>query len=130
MVAARLLTLGWRPQYVLSSDSARTRQTWALMEPSLGEGAEVTFDARLYHGGLVDVRRYLAKLSDITTAMVIGHNPGWEDMVNCLAREEIRLTTCNAALLSLEAESWRRALALDGGWSLEALIRPKELPPR
>ena len=31
-IAARLAELGWVPERVISSDSERTRQTWARME--------------------------------------------------------------------------------------------------
>ena len=38
------------------------------------------------------------------------------------------MTTANAALLELEAESWAQAASSDG-WRMEAIIRPKELGP-
>ena len=127
-VAARLAELGWTPERVISSDAKRTRQTWARMEDALGEAAEVVFTRELYMAGVNEVREALAALPDeVATAMVIGHNPGWEEVVAWLCGEETRMTTANAALLVGEGESWEEALGAPGTWELERVVRPKEL---
>lgn len=127
-VAAHLLAAGWCPQQVVLSDAARTRETWARMAPTLGEDVVSVLAPALYHGGLAEVRSALRGLGeDATTVMVIGHNPGWEDMVSSLVGREVMMTTCNAALLTLEADDWAAALAARGAWRLASLVRPKEL---
>ena len=52
------------------------------------------------------------------SALVTDHGP--------LAGEDIVMKTANAALLSLDLESWRAALQ-PGKWKLEDIIRPREL---
>lgn len=128
-IAAKLVELGWVPERVYSSDSTRTEQTWDRMKDALAAGSspEVSFSRELYHAGLDEIREQLSEGADeAETIMVIGHNPGWEDAAEALTGKSIRMTTCNAVLLSTKAEDWSEALA-SGDWKVEHLLRPKEL---
>ena len=129
-VAAKLAELGWLPERVYSSDSARTKETWDRMKDALspkGSSPEVTFSSELYQAGLEAIRTLIGKGDrKVETILVIGHNPGWEDAVEALTGKAIRLTTCNAVLLSTKAHSWSEALG-SGSWKVEHVLRPKEL---
>jgi phosphohistidine phosphatase SixA len=126
-VAERLSELGWVPQVVHSSDATRTRQTWDLVRPALSPRPEVVFTPDLYLATPARIRATIAALPPgMDTAMLIGHNPGWEDAVHQLTGIRVRMTTCNAALLSTDAGSWAEA-AQRGDWVLERVVRPKEL---
>src|SRR5690606_1322492 len=59
--AERLVSLGFAPDVVLSSDSRRTRQTWKRMAPILPP-ADVTFTHALYHAGTDAVEATLGEL--------------------------------------------------------------------
>lgn len=125
-VAAAIAKLGWEPETVISSDSMRTRETWKRMKKKLDKKTDVEFTRKLYHAGLDDILDALGKLSDkVKTVMVIGHNPGWEEAVSRLTGKDVQMTTCNAAMLSLDAKSWKDASKKK--WKLEQLIRPKDL---
>lgn len=127
LIGARLAELGWVPQVVVSSDALRTRQTWDKIADALGGSPEVSFTRSLYLAGPPEVREALAELPDgVETAMVVGHNPGWEEVVFELCGVRVRMTTCNAALLEVEAGSWAEALRRHD-WRFEAVLRPKEL---
>ncbi len=127
-MAAHLARLGWGPEWVALSDAARTRETWARMKSAFAAPAQVVITHQLYHAGLDEVCAVLASVSAATTTvMVIGHNPGWAQLASDLSGREVMMTTCNAALLTTEADTWSAALAHLGGWSLTALLRPKEL---
>lgn len=117
----------WVPERVCSSDSMRTRETWKRMKKSLeGKKVDVEFTRALYHAGLDEIFTWAHGLGDKTkTAMVIGHNPGWEDAVSELVGKPVEMTTCVAALLSVEAKTWKEASGKK--WKLEHLIRPKDL---
>ncbi len=126
-IAQRLGELGWVPDRVLSSDAARTQETWARMTDRLPE-VPTRFTRRLYHAGVeafCDVVRHESE--DARCLLVLGHNPGWEDVVEWLCGEPVRLTTANAVLLQHEPVPWPRALAPDS-WALVDVLRPKELP--
>jgi len=126
-VAARLADLDWIPERVISSDSQRTRETWAGMSTALDEPS-VRFTRGLYHGGLDEVRDEVEGVATgVTTLMVIGHNPGWEDMASRLTGTYLTMTTCNAALLEVEADTWGEALAMDSCWHMYEHVKPREL---
>ena len=127
-MAEKLVELDWQPQRVLSSDSQRTRETWAGMKPVLTTKPSVVFTRDLYHAGLGSLRELVADVDPtLRDLMVIGHNPGWEDMVSCLTGDYITMTTCNAALLTVKADDWVEALQLESCWKLRHLLRPKEI---
>jgi phosphohistidine phosphatase len=131
-VAQRICELGWTPDYVVSSDSLRTRETFELMSPAftqaLGREPVVQFLGSLYHAGPSDVEYVLSEVPDeVSPVMAIGHNPGWEAVIDWLTGESIRMTTANAALLSIDANSWPAAMGRAGSWNLVNVIRPKDL---
>lgn len=69
---------GIRPDRVVVSTSARTRETWSLADPG---GPEPVFDDRVYEASTDDLREVLAETSgDVTTLVVVGHNPGVEQL--------------------------------------------------
>ena len=124
-MAQELAARNWVPDLVLSSDSMRTRETWSRMAEALDTEVEVEFTPDLYHGGTREVLHRCADLANVETVMVLGHNPGWEDVVEYLTGDYHRMTTANCALLVADG-SWSD-LMTEGCWELSALLRPKEL---
>ncbi len=119
---------GWAPDHVLSSDAMRTRETWRRMKRSFDKKkVEVAFTSELYHAGLEAIAELVKGVGDkAKTVMVIGHNPGLEEALSELVGSEVTLTTCNAALLSVEAKTWAEAFTRKK-WKLELVVRPKDL---
>ena len=125
-VGARLRDLGWIPDLVIASDSERTRETWQRMQVEFPDSIAEYFTSAFYHGGLTDIASSCSTLpEDISTLLVLGHNPGWEDAVAGLSGQWVRMTTANAALLESDAEDW--AEAMEASWVLVEVLRPKEL---
>jgi len=117
---------GWVPELAISSDSQRTRETWAGVAAELGEHIVVTFTSALYHAGPREIAAELAELSDdIDTVIVLGHNPGWEDAVHYFSGVSTTMTTANCALL--EADGAWDELAEADAWTFVEILRPKEL---
>ncbi len=81
-IAARGLAL----DLVLCSASRRTRQTLDIIAPSFARAAEILIEDELY---LAPAQRLLARLrrlpEDKTSAMLIGHNPGLQELANGLS---------------------------------------------
>lgn len=124
-IARRLVELGWVPDAVWSSDSERTRQTWSLMSSELGD-VRAAFTPALYHAGLGAIQQSATGWPEqVATVMVLGHNPGWEDALTMLSGRAEVMTTANAALLIGEGPTWSEAL--ERGWDLEILLRPRDL---
>lgn len=124
VVGARLRELGWIPQVVTSSDANRTRETWACMREALGGAPTITFTPALYLMGIAEIRAALRELGpEVGTAMVIGHNPGWEDAVQELCGVRARMSPGNAALLQVSCDTWAEAVERRD-WVLDQLLRP------
>lgn len=115
------------PQEILSSDSARTRETVRLVVETSGFAGPIHWMSALYHGGPEDYREALRGLSDeVETAMVVGHNPGLQMLVEELSGREERMPTAAIAHISLTLSSWAD-LGEETGGQLRALWRPKEV---
>ncbi len=131
-VAAAIVAQGWAPQYVVSSDARRTQETWERMADTFAASdqgePQVCFTRHLYHAGPYALEEVLrAAPNAVHRIMAIGHNPGWEEVVYWLCGEPTSMTTANAALLSVEAESWSEALRASGEWHLHEVVRPREI---
>lgn len=123
-VGRKLAARGFTPDFVLSSDSVRTTETFEGMRPSF-PNAPVRFVPELYHAGLAQVRALANSVPETArTVLVLGHNPGWQDMVAELTGEEVEMKTCYAAVLGSPADSLSAALAPGSKLELVALITP------
>ena len=126
-VAEAIDSRGWSPEHVLSSDSARTRQTWERMSRRFGDEVTVDFRRLLYHAGIFELAEALAAVpDDVATVLALGHNPGWQEVVATLCGEAVVLQTGDAALLETRAVTWQQALVRRPSWTLHDIIRAKE----
>ena len=75
-VGAWLGERGVSPQRAIVSDAVRTRQTWDAMAREAGWALTPSFDSALYEADAdttLDLVRAFGE--DVTTALVVGHNP-------------------------------------------------------
>ncbi len=116
MVADAIFDRGWIPDLILVSSSKRTLQTLEGMSHRMGKAP---FEVRsgIYHATVIDLMEELEGMLDNGTTMIIGHNPGSEILVNHLSGEWHTMPTATAVLLLHSGSSW----------SVEAVIRPKEI---
>ena len=127
-IGQRIESKGWLPDLVLSSDSTRTRETCRMMCAVWTKLPEVEYKSDFYHGSVEDIQAALATLSPpAETVLVLGHNPGWEHASRWFSGEYESMTTANAALLQIEAETWAQAAQACGEWTLVDYLRPREL---
>lgn len=105
------------PEWVLCSPAKRTRQTWKRVRPAVELAPVLVYDPALY---LASARTILARIKEtparITTTMVIGHNPGLQELAAELAQP------ADAAVAAAVAAKFPTAavlaLAFDtAGWS-------------
>ena len=86
-MGAHLADLGLLPDLVLVSPAMRTRETWAAIEPHLPK-AKARFEDELYHADSGSVRRDAEKAGKSAgTVMVVGHNPGLQELTVQLLTE-------------------------------------------
>ena len=114
------------PQAVLSSTAERARQTVAAVAESAGFEAQVQYVDSLYGAAPADYLAVLRGLPDETqVALVVGHNPGAQELVADLTGQDEHLSTAAIAHVELSIEHWSE-LTMDSEGHLAALWRPKE----
>ncbi|MCB9738448.1 MAG: histidine phosphatase family protein [Deltaproteobacteria bacterium] len=125
VVAAALLQADLWPDRVYSSDALRTRETWAKMA-AVGPDRPVHFDRRLYLAGMPEVLDWASEWpDDAKRVLVLGHNPGWEEMAARLAGRWQEMTTSNIAIFRGHGATWPEAL--EDAWQLVRWLRPREI---
>ncbi len=130
---------GWRPDLVLFSTAVRTRQTAALALLVL-PAARLEGEDGLYLADLRALReRVMAIDPAARAAMIVGHNPGLEDLVRALLDGRARGEAQGAPQMATGAAAWFRSPARDwteffsAGPALVAAMSPGGLggpPPR
>ncbi len=123
-VGQEIERLGWAPDLAMVSPAARTSETWAILADHVGRRVITELQPALYGGGWWAVRECLG-LTDpsVGTVIVVGHNPGLEEVVLEATGFSISLGTANAALLAGAGRSWPGALR-EGRWKLMARVVP------
>ncbi|MFH9728694.1 SixA phosphatase family protein [Streptomyces sp. NPDC017254] len=103
---------GGPPDLVLCSPARRARQTWELAAAELVSPAPTptVHDPRLYGADGADLLDVLHGVPDeVTTLLLVGHNPGLEDLVLLLAAGTDRAD--GAAPADMGAEGTARAVS-------------------
>lgn len=112
---------------VICSPAVRTRETAEIVLESANLAVEPRFDERIYEASLGELVQIVTEISDETqVAIMIGHNPGFEELLSFLTGEHRRMPTCALAKIGFRDVSWKDVRAGEG--SLEWFIAPKELP--
>ena len=117
------------PDMVISSPALRARQTIERLFLQTGWRLErLKFDQALYLANLARLIDVCGEHEDKSTLMVVGHNPGLEDLLVHLCGEDIGrtkkgklFTTANVAIIELGAGG----LEQGGDSRLVELIRPR-----
>ncbi|WP_431279968.1 SixA phosphatase family protein [Leifsonia poae] len=84
------------------SPANRARQTWELASVRLSTPPQVLVDDRVYAataGQLLAVLREIP--DDVETLVLVGHNPGMEDLASALAGELVTLRTSGIAVFRM-----------------------------
>lgn len=115
-----------QPDLVLSSPAERARQTTQLVFEAAGLKTEVRYDERIYEATGARLFEIVGQIEeDANVAMLVGHNPGFEELLEALTGEAHNLPTAALACIELDIEKWNKVRA--GAGRLEWLVKPKEL---
>jgi phosphohistidine phosphatase len=107
-VGAMLRDHGLIPDVIVSSDAVRARLTAEAVVDAAGYSGQILLDRQLY---LADPADILSVLRDVPEnadiVMIVGHNPGLEDLVELLTGEAHDMPTAALARVVLPVDSWR-----------------------
>jgi phosphohistidine phosphatase len=117
------------PDIILSSDAKRCRRTVEKVSEAAGYRGETVLTSELYLANTAAYLRALARLPDeISQALVVGHNPGMEQLLELLTQRYEPMTTAALARIDLPGlECWHEISASTRG-ELVKLWQPLELP--
>jgi phosphohistidine phosphatase len=123
-VGVAMARAGYLPRRVLCSSALRTRETLAGLLPHFATDLEVTLTRRLYEADAGDLLELIQGLGSAPTPLLlVGHNPGLEDLANLLVTDgdaDARLAmaakfpTCALAVIELPIETWAGAGTSEG----------------
>ncbi|MFI9151315.1 SixA phosphatase family protein [Streptomyces sp. NPDC053367] len=137
-VAGRVLAeRDWLPDLAVCSTAARARATWELASAEWGTPPRVRFDRRVYAADAADLLAVARETPpEVGTLLLIGHNPGLEELVLTLAGSDMdgaldavheKFPTSAIAVLTWYGHTWQ-ALA-PGCALLTAMVVPRGRKP-
>jgi len=115
------------PQCIISSTATRARKTAQLVADACGYDDDIILDRSLYLAAPENMIRILQRLDDsIQRVMIVGHNPGMEELLEDLTENSVWLPTCALAHVNLPVLSWSEVNTASEG-NLVDLWVPRQL---
>lgn len=99
---------GLEPELILTSTARRARRTAALVAENSNFSGEIRQVRDLYHADPEEIVEQLRHVPDeYARVMVVGHNPGLEDLLELLTGDWERLPTAALAQITLPILRWQ-----------------------
>lgn len=115
------------PHIIIASTAERARKTAKIVAEASHYNGDIVLEHGFYHAGPIDYIRALQHLDEtIQLAMVIGHNPGLEVLLEVLTGESEWLSTSAVALVKLPINAWSEVEEYLEG-ELAEMWTPREL---
>jgi phosphohistidine phosphatase len=123
------------PDCVLVSTARRTRETWKLVAPLLPARPKAIYEDRIYEaepGDILDAIRETP--SSCQSLLVIGHNPGLQDLGLLLIKDGSqdsidrlaeKFPTAGLVIIDMPTDAW--AALRTGSGRLDSFITPRGL---
>ena len=119
------------PQKIISSPALRAKETIELVTEQISKFnlEDLTYEDELYLAGFTQLIEFINTYKDkVQSLMLVGHNPGIENLVNYLCDrsgdKETIVTTANLFIFKFSSDSFNTAV--DAIELVEA-IKPREL---
>ena len=95
------------PEFIISSNAKRAHSTAKIVAKASGYKGEIALNQSLYEAlpaAYIDVLRDLS--NEYARVLVVGHNPGLEELVSMLTGESHSLSTCSLVHIQLRVNKW------------------------
>lgn len=123
------------PDCAMVSPARRARDTWALVAPAFRETVKQVTEPRLYEAEPEDILAAVrGTKTAVKTLMVVGHNPGFEDLAvelighgdrYAFARLKQKFPTAALAVIDFAVNDWGQVKPHDG--RLDRFVTPRML---
>ncbi|WP_046734537.1 SixA phosphatase family protein [Streptomyces humi] len=111
-----LAASGCLPDLAVCSTAVRTRQTWELAAGQWGTPPPVRYDSRVYAAGVPELMEVVRGVpAEVETLLLVGHNPGLEELVlelagdgldDTLEQVRVKFPTAAIAVLAWHGTEW------------------------
>ena len=124
-----------RPEVILCSSAVRARETLAPIAAAMGLGDRVQIDAGLYGATAEQILIRVRTVDpDVASVLVVGHNPGFQELALELSGDDpdvdtrllAKFPTGALAEVVMDAGSW--PVLSSGTAHLASLVVPRRLP--
>src|SRR5262245_36213031 len=117
---------GSLPNLVISSPAARAKATVKAVVKAAKMKVEIQYEEAVYGASSAELVNLIRRLPDASScAMLVGHNPGFEDLLGRLSGSHERMPTAALACLEFQVTSWSEVGESEG--KLVWLLTPKQL---
>ncbi|MEP6924887.1 MAG: histidine phosphatase family protein [Pyrinomonadaceae bacterium] len=114
------------PDLIVSSPAARAKQTAEMVRDTAQFNVKIRFNAQIYEATVGDLLEVLCDISEKTeNLLLVGHNPGLENLVRNLTGEIRDMPTAALAEIELKVVKWKEIYPACG--KLRNLFKPKEI---
>ncbi len=138
LIGRQLKTLGLEFDHVIASPAIRVIETLDHLSKGYGKPIAPQWERRIYLASAATLLDLVAGFAPgAERVLMVGHNPGLEDLVLMLAREdagnparaeiEAKFPTASVAELAFEGGDWTGVS--EGAGTLVRFIRPRDLDP-
>lgn len=119
-LSQKLKNKGFVFDLIISSTAKRTRQTTqAMIDQEIVN--ETEFEQSFYLSGLIEVGNKISTLKKSPKFVaLIGHNPGWSDMIYKLTRRIVTLVPSECYILQHPSDTFSE----QSNWKVEQIISP------
>lgn len=134
LMGEHMVSNALEPAQILCSPSRRTRETLERLQGCIGESIPTRFEKGIYLAEAPELLTRLRGLSDsLSSVMVIGHNPGLEQLAHMFAgggegagpRMNGKFPTGALAVLNADADTWEQVAPETT--RIKAFICPRDL---
>ena len=95
------------PDLIISSSARRAASTAKLVAHECGYDSDIEVTREFYHAGPETYLEHIALLpKDVSVVMVVGHNPGVEELVEEFSNSWKRMPTAALAEIQLDLDNW------------------------
>lgn len=134
-MGAWLAGRGFRPDLVICSTALRARSTWDLAKAAFAPTPKTERSREIYESSAASLLDAVRRTPDgVQTLMLVGHNPGLEDLIDLLAAGgdpearralSVKFPTAAIAVLDIPFDGWSETAR--GTARLDRFVTPKLL---